>query len=62
MGRAWRHSEAAGGQVELEIRSSFLGVLAKMFSKVQMTSTASQAYYIIRMYYVIVIMIMVLGA
>ena len=31
MGRAWRHNEAAGGQVELETRSCFSGYNQTIF-------------------------------
>ena len=40
VGRAWHHSVAVGGRVELGTRSCCC------FSKIQMTTTALQAYYI----------------
>ena len=53
MGGTWRHSEAAGGRVELESRTSFLGVLTtKIFSKIHLniTTTTIEEHYIIRTY------------
>ena len=48
VGGTWRHSETAGGRVELETRSCFLGVLKqKYFRKIQMTTRTSQADYTI---------------
>ena len=46
----WRHSEAAGGQVELETRRCFLGVLTKRFSKIHLDiiTFTTEEHYIIR--------------
>ena len=55
MGRAWRHREAAGGQVELGSRSCFWGIYNKNIfedpfgiTTININTTTTEEDYIIR--------------
>ena len=56
MGGTWPHSEAAGGQVELESLSKliFECVITKIFSKIHLDNNTTEEHYIIRIFTMIV--------